>query len=444
MNRKWTFLCLTALLLVSMAPLTLAQDEEVDLSILQWSHFVPRYDEWFDNWAAEWGEQNDTGIRVDHVTVAELPAALAAAIDAGEGHSIVEMLFPPTAFIEGLHPLNDINEAATAAHGELTSNCQATSYLPINDTYFGYTHGYIPDPGDYQISLWEGVGMPAGPSTWAELHEGGKAILETYGVPVGLGMSNELDSQMFTRAVIWSHGGSVQDENENVVLNSPETVAAVEFLAQLQNDTMTNEVFGWTASSNNQGLIAGELSYILNSISAYRSLQKIDPEAANDIGFVPALAGPAGAFASSHVWQIYVIPKYVQGAELAAAKQFILDHTANYRDAVYNSELYNFPCYASTVPELSGWLEEDPFGSEPADKLKVLNDVNDWSVYIGYPGTANPAVMQVFGEYVVVNMVASVALGEKTAEEAVAEAHARAEAIFEEWRAKGLVGGGDG
>ena len=79
------------------------------------------------------------------------------------------------------------------------------------------------------------------------------------------------------------------------------------------------------------------------------------------------------------MWQIYVIPKYVQGAELEAAKKFILDHTAVYSDAVYNSELYNFPCYPSTVPELAGWLEDDPFGSQPADKLKVLETVNDWS-----------------------------------------------------------------
>ena len=29
---------------------------------------------------------------------------------------------------------------------------------------------------------------------------------------------------------MWSFGGSIQDENENVVLNSPETVAAVEYM----------------------------------------------------------------------------------------------------------------------------------------------------------------------------------------------------------------------
>ena len=386
MSLSRMFRLAVALLVAGSAPIALAQE----LSLLQWSHFVPRYDKWFDAYAEDWGKANGIAVRVDHVNVAELPAALTAAIEAGEGPSIIEMAFPPTAFIEGLHPLNDVNEAAAAEHGERTANCQATSYLPINDTYVGFTHGYIPDPGDYQISLWADVGMPAGPATWDDLYEGGRAIWQKHGVPVGLGMSPELDSRMATRAVIWSHGGSVQDADENVVLNSPETVAAVKYLAKLQNDAMTDEIFGWTAASNNQGLIAGELSYILNSISAYRSLQKIDEEAAADIGFVPALAGPAGAFASSHVWQIYVIPKYVQGAELEAAKKFILDHTAGYSDAVYNSELYNFPCYPSTVPELAGWLQNDPFGSQPADKLKVLETVNAWSVYIGYPGHRQP------------------------------------------------------
>ena len=102
---------------------------------------------------------------------------------------------------------------------------------------------------------------------------------------MGIGLSPEIDSELAARALIWSFGGSIQDEDECVTINSPEVIEAVEFMAQLYNDTMTEEVFAWNAASNNQGLIAGELSYILNSISAYRSLQKIDPEAADEIFF---------------------------------------------------------------------------------------------------------------------------------------------------------------
>ena len=437
---------LAALSMLALLTLTgSAQDgfaDGTEISLLQWSHFVPRYDEWFDAYAQQWGEANNVDVSVDHISFAELTSSLAAEIDAGEGHTIIELLFSPAAFIEGLHDLSDINNQALEMFGERVGTCQATSYLPITDTYYAYTHGYVPDPGDYDIALWAEAGYPEGPKTYDDLLEGGRAIFESSGIPVGLGLSPELDSEMANRAVIWSFGGSIQDENENVVLNSEATIAAVEYLAQLQNEAMTDEVFGWTAASNNQALIAGEVSYILNSNSAYRSLQKIDEAAAENIGFTSALEGPGGAFASSHVWQIYVIPSYVEGDELAAAKQFILDHSANYSDATYHSELYNFPCHPSTVEELDGWLEEDPFGSTPVNKFEVLKTVNDWSVHLGYPGVSNPAISQVFAEHIIPNMSAQVALGEMSAEEAVAQATERIEAIFAEWREKGLVGGG--
>lgn len=435
-------------LFVSLVVSISSQDEftfadGTEISLLQWSHFVPAYDVWFDEYLAGWGEENNVGVSVDHINFAELPSSLAAEIDAGEGHTIIELLFSPAAFIEGLHDLRDVNEMAVEMFGERVGTCQATSYLPITDTYYAYTHGYVPDPGDYDIALWTEAGYPNGPTTYDELLEGGKAIFEATGIPVGLGMSPELDSEMANRAAIWSFGGSIQDENENVVLNSEETIAAVKYLAQLQNEAMTDEVFGWTAASNNQALIAGEVSYILNSNSAYRSLQKIDEAAAENIGFNSALEGPAGAFASSHVWQIYVIPSYVEGDELAAAKQFIIDHTATYNDVTYNSELYNFPCHPSTAPDLESWLEVDPFGSVPANKFEVLKSVNEWSVHLGYPGVTNPAISQVFSEHIIPNMVAQVALGELSAEDSVAQATERVEEIFAEWRAKGLVGGGE-
>ena len=62
-----------------------------------WPTAFNGYDEWFDAYAENWGEANGFKVRVDHLNVAELPAALTAAIKAGEGPSIIEMAFPPTA-----------------------------------------------------------------------------------------------------------------------------------------------------------------------------------------------------------------------------------------------------------------------------------------------------------------------------------------------------------
>jgi multiple sugar transport system substrate-binding protein len=243
------------------------------------------------------------------------------------------------------------------------------------------------------------------------------------------------------RNIIWSYGGSVQDENECVVINSPEVLEAVQYVSDLYNAAMTEEVFAWTPASNNQGLIAGELSYILNSISAYRSLQDIDAEAADNIGFGPALTGPRGdQYASAHVWSVYVIPNYVEGPELEAAKAFLLHLTANYNQAVFNAKLYNFPGFPDTVPELDGWLTQDPFGSRPADKLLVLNSAWDTATWLGFPGPANPAIGEIFGTNIIVTMMAEAARGEKTPEQAIADAETQINAIFDKWRDAGLVG----
>jgi multiple sugar transport system substrate-binding protein len=417
--------------------------EGTQLHIVQWSHFVPQYDVWFDPFAEAWGEANGVDVTVDHVGIPDLGPTLSSAIDAGDGPSMVEFLFAPSAFVNGLHDLSDVNMEAQDRFGTQVDNCANSSYLPATDTWYGYCHGWVPDPADYVASLWEGVGMAAGPTTWEELREGGGRIRDEEGVPLGIGMSPELDSRMAGRAIIWSFGGSIQDEDENVVIDSQETVDAVTYMAGLYADAIEPlSVFDWAAANNNQALIAGDVSYILNSISAYRSLQKIDPVAADDVGFGPALEGPGGEkWASAHVWAIYVVPEYVEGAELEAAKRFMLHLTANYNQATFNSELYTFPAFPDTVPQLGDWLANDPFGSRPADKLAFLADAEEWTAYIGFPGPANPATGEVFGTNIIPSMMARAALGEVTPEEAVCEAHDQIEQIFEKWRAEGLVGG---
>ena len=48
-----------------------------ELKILLWSHFVPAHDTWFDPFVQEWGEQVGVDVTVDHIAVADVPAAIA-------------------------------------------------------------------------------------------------------------------------------------------------------------------------------------------------------------------------------------------------------------------------------------------------------------------------------------------------------------------------------
>ena len=56
------------------------------LRILQWDHFVPAYDKWFNNeYTKEWGENNDTEVTVDNIGMATLNSRAAAEVSAQKG-----------------------------------------------------------------------------------------------------------------------------------------------------------------------------------------------------------------------------------------------------------------------------------------------------------------------------------------------------------------------
>lgn len=413
------------------------------LSILLWSHFVPSHDKWFDSFVKDWGEKVGVKVRVDHVDVANVPSQVASEIQAGQGHDILQYIATLSQFESGVLDLTDVTDEASNRYGEQLQICKQSSYNPHTDKFYAFAPGWVPDPGNFRKSLWEPVGFPEGPSTWDELLQGAAEIKRTQKVPVGLGMSQEIDSNMAGHALLWSYGASVQDENENVVLDSPETVAAVEFMQRLFREAMTDEVFSWNAASNNEGLIAGELSYILNSISAWRSSQEANPEVADDTFFVPALEGPETALAAQHVMYNYVIPKNAKNPD--AAKEFLLHYNDNFALATYHSRLYDFPSWPKLTPQLGDWLGKDPFGAKPADKLVFLGGVEtaaEWSASIGHPGPASPAIGEVIGTFVLPNMFARAARGSLSPEQAVRRAHRECEQIFERWRKRDLIGGG--
>src|SRR5215471_16860739 len=225
------------------------------IKILLWSHFVPRYDTWYDPWAKKWGEQNGVNVVVDHIDQADLATRTAAEFAAGAGHDMIEWLTPASAYEPSVHDLTDVVKQAEAKYGSQTSFCKLSSFNPHTSKYYAFCHTWTPDPGDYRKGLWTKAGMAGGPTTYADLLTGGTEINHKQHVRMGIGMSSEVDSNMAARALIWSYGGSTQDAQGNVVLNSPETVDAVAYMVKLFKQTMTDEVFSWTAASNNQGLV---------------------------------------------------------------------------------------------------------------------------------------------------------------------------------------------
>src|SRR5260370_38428195 len=105
---------------------------------------------------------------------------------------------------------------------------------------------------------------------------------------------------MAMRAILWSFGGAEQDEAGNVTINSKNTIEALKYMKALFQDTETNEVFTWTPPSNNQAMLAGKVSFVMNAISITRQSQRENLPIDYKIMISPALKGPARRIAAEH------------------------------------------------------------------------------------------------------------------------------------------------
>ncbi len=416
--------------------ITRARAAKNTLTILQWSHFVPAYDKWFDNtYTKEWGQKNDTEVIVDHVGIGAINSRAAAEVSAQKGHDLFMFLWPAPTYESQVIDHREIYEEIGRKHGKPIDLAVKSTYNPKTKKYFGFSDSFVPDPVNYRIDLWGEQGMPNGPTTWEDVLKVGRAIKQKRNIPVGIGLSEELDTAMAVRTMLYAFGGSVQDDQGKVILNSKPTLEAVNFAKALYKETMTPEVMAWDPSSNNRALLAGQVSLVLNAISTTREAENKKLPIADQIGLTKALKGGPHAIGLEHVMDCYVIWKFAKNQE--GAKKFLVDYIDNFHQGFDQSEFYNFPCFPPTVPDLQKELAGD--AHKPAGKYKVLGDVLTWATNVGYPGYANAAVDEIFNTWVLNTMFAKAATGVMSPEDAVREAHKKCEQIFAKWRNKNLV-----
>ncbi|HTW51632.1 MAG TPA: extracellular solute-binding protein [Stellaceae bacterium] len=406
----------------------LAADKE--LSILQWSHFVPAFDKWFDQFAQDWGKKNNISVTVDHIPEQNIAARAAAEASAKSGHDLFMWNGAGGAHLyrKFLVNLTSLVEGVEKRHGKVSTIGRQIAYNEDDKTWSAFPDYYINNPGMYRKDLWGEIGMV--PDTWDNLRVGG-AKLKAKGHPVGCSLAHSNDPNLCWRGVLWSYGGSVQDkEGKKIVLNSKEAVEAVKFATALYKEAMTNEVLSWDDSSNNKYIDSGVGSFIINPISAYRSAQQINPKLADNIFVMKPPKGPAGMMmgAASNCYGIWDFAKNKD-----AAMDFLNYYADNWTEAFKASTGYNMPIYANIVPKPMPILSNDPT-SHPPDKLAVLQTSDEWSAVAGYPGPAWPATDEVYNDFVICDMMTKAATGTISAEDSVKWATQQCESIFQKWQ----------
>ena len=414
---------------------TQAKPKSKVLRVMQWNHFVPAFDEWFNTvFIKEWGARNDTEVIVTNVGMTAIESRAMAEIKKGQGHDICMFLSPPASFEDQVIDHKDVYVECERRFGKPLDIAIKSTFNPVTGKYFGFSDGYVPDPVNYRKDLWDEAGVA--PNTWDAIREGGRKIKLTHGIPVGIGMANELDSSMAMRSLLAAFGAAEQNAEGRPNLKSKGALEALKFGKALFQEAMTDEIFSWDASSNNRQMLAGKGSLTLNAISVTRTGENEKIAVADRIHLMRPASGPSAQLGIMHLMNAYVIWKFAKNID--GAKKFLVDLTAESRNAFLASQFYNFPTYPQLVPDLAKLVANDPKG-KPANKYQIFQDASKWTVNVGYPGYANAAIDEIFKTWLIPKMFADAASGRHTPEVALDMYSGQVVNIFNKWRALGKV-----
>jgi multiple sugar transport system substrate-binding protein len=249
--------------------------------------------------------------------------------------------------------------------------------------------------------------------------------LKAKNTPCGFALGNAVgDGNGWTHWILWGHGARMVNDKDQVTLNSPETIAALEYAKQMY-DTFIPGTLSWLDPSNNKAFLDGQISLTANGISIYYAAKTAtDPklkEMTADIFHAQFPVGPVGRATESCTMVPAMVFRYSKFPN--AAKDYIR--------------------FMMEKEQFEPWLEASigywghPLRYYESNKIWTVDpkhtpfkEVVKNALWLGYAGSLGYASSGALADYIVVTMFASVCSGAKSPKDAAAEAHKRAERYY--------------
>ena len=249
--------------------------------------------------------------------------------------------------------------------------------------------------------------------------------LKENNTPSGFALGNAVgDGNGWCHWVIWSHGGKMVDEKDNVVINSPETIAGLEYAKRLY-DTFIPGTLSWLDPSNNKAYLDGQISLTQNGISIYYAAKNSSDATIKAVGEDTEHAdmplGPVGKPTETNLVVPGMVFKYTKFPNACKA---------------YMAFMMEQEQYAPWATAAIGYWSQPLRAYEKLDiwtvdrKHTPYRDVMVKQLWPGFSGSLGTQSAGVLADWVMVNMVAQVASGGKSPKDAAAEAQKRAERYY--------------
>jgi multiple sugar transport system substrate-binding protein len=221
--------------------------------------------------------------------------------------------------------------------------------------------------------------------------------------------------------LLWAFGGGVADLDNRVIINRPETLAALDYARELFLQ-LVEGTLSWTDKDNNEAFFSGAISCTNNPIVLYAKMRTENNPMADDIDHAFFPVGLSGEPAELHV--MYPMMLFKHSRYPNAAKAFMAFFMERPQ---YDAWLHSAGGYLSHT--LKGYNDNSVWTEDP--KRTVFRDAAARSKSFAYPGRLNYTASAVLSDLVVVRMFADAASGRHTPKEAARTAERRIAQYFQ-------------
>jgi multiple sugar transport system substrate-binding protein len=432
-----------------------AQDEEIPrepssatvdgkLQVLQKIDFHPDHNKFLKDEIAAYAALNGWEVEVSEVgslNAGEVAQRLVAGVQAGNAPDLYFDNIPGIRQYQDLGILQDVTDLTNEMielYGDTTPAMK--NGANFNDAWWGV-------PWFTRIDGWwarRDVFEPAGidTATLTTMDQRRQAALDVsdpannmfgWGVTV----NRSTDARSLVQQTLFHHGSTLQDESgEIVTFNSPESVAALEWLAETYGSEKWAPMLptgwaAWTDTGNNEAFLAGILALTQNAGTMYAKAVFDQVPFADQIDYLPNALRLSDNAPVDQLGGVMLHP--IEGSKNKEATYDLVRHLCSMpvQQRIWTiSRAYAVPAY------LNGW--EDPIITENANASRAKSATYDNETFTGlrWPGPPSVAVDAVAGGFDQVDMVAEVLQG-RPAAEVVEDYHGRWVQI---WQDYGLPG----
>ncbi len=252
----------------------------------------------------------------------------------------------------------------------------------------------------------------------------------------GMTTNRSGDGNYQVESILRAYGGAINDNDGlKVTFNSPETIAAISFLADIHlnpkyKNMLPPGVEGWTDPSNNEAWLAGTLGITQNGYTLYAQSKAQNNPVYDKTAVLPGVIGPGTD-------QIIAVPGYFYFTLFKNGKNpEIAKELAKYLIAPSSFLTVSKPSNGLNMPAYKKIWDADPFYTSGDPSFAALRQLIEAKLPIksktgfAFPQPITPGYSAVISQYVLSDMMGDIIQKGAKVPEAVKAAHERMVGIF--------------